>query len=161
MSHPVLPGLVSVTSRLRDLGIALPPAPTPVGSYVPVVVSGTLAFVSGQIARKEGAVLHPGKVGDTVTLEQAVVSAREAALAGLAAMRAEGLLDRISRVVKITGYVASAPGFVAQPKVVNGASDLLVQIFGDAGRHARAAIGVAALPADASVEVEFVFEVHP
>lgn len=150
---------MSVTAKLQELGIALPPTPAPVGAYVPVVVTGNLAFVSGQIARKDGHILHRGRVGETVSAEQGAAAAREATLAALAAMQAEGLLDRIVRVVKVTGYVASAPGFADQPKVVNGASDLLVQILGEAGRHARASVGVAALPLGASVEVEFLFEV--
>lgn len=149
---------MSLTAKLQELHLSLPTPPAPIGSYVPVVVTGNLAFVSGQIARKEGHILHRGRVGEAVSVEQGATAAREATLSGLAAMQAEGLLDRIARVVKVTGYVASAPGFADQPKVLNGASDLLVQILGDAGKHARAAVGVAALPAGASVEVEFVFE---
>ncbi|MEK6851797.1 MAG: RidA family protein [Candidatus Thermoplasmatota archaeon] len=151
---------MDVAARLKELGIVLPPAAKPVASYVPVVLSGNLAFVSGQIARKGDHVIFRGKVGEAVSVEQGYSAARECALSALAAMEAEGLLDRIARVVKLTGYVASAPGFADQPKVVNGASDLLVQVFGDQGRHARAAVGVAALPLGASVEVEFVFEVR-
>lgn len=151
---------MGVAERLRDLGIVLPPAPAPLASYVPVVVSGNLAFVSGQIARRGDHVVYRGKVGETVSVEQGADAARGCTLAALAAMEAEGLLERIARVVKVTGYVASAPGFADQPKVVNGASDLLVQVFGDAGKHARAAVGVAALPLGASVEVEFVFELR-
>jgi len=154
-----IPVRMSVAAKLRELGIALPPAAKPVASYVPVVHSGNLAFVSGQIARKGEHVLFRGRVGETVSVEQGYSAARECALSALAAMEAEGLLDRITRAVKVTGYVASAPGFADQPKVVNGASDLLVQILGDAGKHARAAVGVAALPLGACVEVEFVFEV--
>lgn len=149
---------MDVERRLKELGLQLPPPPKPVASYVPVVVSGNLAFVSGQIARRDSQVLFAGRLGETVTVEQGYAGARECALAALAAMKAEGMLDRIERVVKVNGYVASAAGFTDQPKVVNGASDLLVQVFGDAGKHARAAIGAAALPLGASVEVEFLFE---
>lgn len=149
---------MTVTERLAERGIELPKAPRPVASYIPVVVSGNLAFVSGQVARPRGEVLHPGRLGEGVTVDQGYEAARECALAALAAMREEGLLDRIARVVKVTGFVASVPAFSDQPKVVNGASDLLVEVFGDAGKHARAAVGVAALPLGASVEVEFTFE---
>ena len=155
-----IPVRMSVAAKLRELGIALPPAAKPVASYVPVVHSGNLAFVSGQIARKGEHVLYKGKVGEAVSVEQGATCAREAALQALAAMDAEGLLDRIVRVVKVTGYVASAPGFADQPKVVNGASDLLVQVFGEAGKHARAAVGVAALPLGACVEIEVLFEIR-
>jgi len=151
---------MSAKDKLAELGIALPPAPVPVASYVPVIVSGNLAFVSGQIARKGDHVIYKGKVGEAVSVEQGATCAREAALAALAALEAEGLLDRVVRVVKVTGYVASAPGFADQSRVVNGASDLLVQVFEDAGKHARTSIGVAALPLGASVEVDFVFEVR-
>ena len=151
---------MSAVAKLKELGLTLPPAPKPVASYVPVVVSRKLAFVSGQIARREGQVVFPGRLGETVTLEQGYAAARECALSALAAMKEEGLLDRIARVVRVTGYVSSAPGFTDQPKVVNGASDLLLQVFGDAGKHARTSVGVAALPLGASVEVEIVFELR-
>lgn len=151
---------MDVAAKLRELGVTLPPVQPPVASYVPVVVSGNLAFVSGQIARKGEHVIFKGKVGETVSVEQGAQATRECALLGLAAMDAEGLLDRIVRVVKVTGYVASTPTFADHSRVVNGASDLLVQVFGEAGKHARAAIGVAALPLGAPVEVEFVFEIR-
>jgi enamine deaminase RidA (YjgF/YER057c/UK114 family) len=151
---------MSARAKLVELGITLPSVPPPVGSYVPVAVTGNLAFVSGQIARKEGHVIFKGKVGEMVSVEQGASAAREATILALAALDAEGLLDRVARVVKVTGYVASAPGFADHPKVVNGASDLLVQVFGEAGRHARTSVGVAALPLGASVEVEFVFELR-
>lgn len=150
---------MDVPAKLQELGLALPPVSAPMASYVPVAVSGNLAFVSGQIARKGEHVIFKGKVGDTVSVEQGSQAAKEAALAALAAMEAEGLLDRIVRVVKVTGFVASTPAFADQSKVVNGASDLLVQVFGDAGKHARSSVGVAALPLGASVEVEFIFEI--
>ncbi len=155
-----MPRPVSVSNRLKELGLALPPAQKPVASYVPVAVSGGFAFVSGQIARRDGQVVFPGRLGETVTVEQGYAAARECALAALAAMHEAGLLERIARAVRVVGYVSSASTFTEQPKVVNGASDLLLQIFGDAGKHARAAIGVAALPLGACVEVEFLFELR-
>lgn len=160
MSRLVLPQPVSVAARLKELGLTLPPAAKPVASYVPVVASGPLAFVSGQVPRREGQVVFPGRLGETVTVEQGYAAAREAALSALAAMEEAGLLERVSRVVRVTGYVASVATFTDQPKVVNGASDLLVQVFGENGKHARTAVGVAGLPLGASVEVEFVFELR-
>jgi len=151
---------MDVEARLRELGLTLPPAPKPVASYVPLVVSGNLAFVSGQIARREGQVLFPGQLGVTVTVEQGYAAARECALAALAVLHEAQLLERVSRVVKVNGHVASSPAFGDQPKVINGASDLLAHVFGDAGKHARAAVGAAALPLGASVEVEFLFELR-
>ncbi|HKZ64040.1 MAG TPA: RidA family protein [Thermoplasmata archaeon] len=151
---------MDVAGRLRELGISLPTVAPPIASYIPVVVAGNLAFVSGQIGRRGDHVLFRGHVGDTVSVEQGAQAAREGALSALAAMNAEGLLDRIVRVVKVTGFVASARGFADQPKVVNGASDLLVQVFGEPGKHARSSVGVAELPLGAPVEVEFVFEIR-
>jgi enamine deaminase RidA (YjgF/YER057c/UK114 family) len=143
--------------RLAELAIALPPAAAPVASYVPVVVAGGLAFVSGQIVRVDGEVLHPGKVGAEVSLEQAQEVGRSAALLALAALRAElGSLDRVSRVVNVGVFVASAPGFTQQPAVANGASDVLAEIFGEAGTHSRATVGVAELPLGAPVEVTLI-----
>ncbi len=148
-------------TRLAELGLELPPAPTPAGNYVPAVLSGGLLYTAGQIPKKDGALAHLGVVGADVSLEEAREAARLCCLAGLAAAKAElGDLARIRRVVKVNGFVRSAPGFTDQPQVVNGASDLLVAIFGDAGRHARAAIGVSELPLGVSVEIDFVFEVE-
>ena len=149
---------MAVVERLAQLGIALPQASKPVASYVPVVVSGNFAFVSGQIARKGDHVLFRGKVGETVSVEQGYAAARECALSALAAMQDAGVLDRIVRVVRVAGYVACVSTFGEQSKVVNGASDLLVQIFGEEGKHARVAVGTTALPLGACVEVEFLFE---
>jgi enamine deaminase RidA (YjgF/YER057c/UK114 family) len=150
---------MGIEDRLLELSIELPPAPTPVASYVPVVVTDRLAFVSGQVAISDGEVMWTGKVGGDLGLDEAIAAARRCALQVLAALRAElGTLDRVARVVKVTVYVASAPGFTDQPKVANGASDLLVEVFGDAGRHARAAVGVAELPLGAPVEVELAAE---
>ena len=150
-----------IDDRLRELGIELPPPPQPVASYVPVVVAGGLAFVAGQGALQDGAVLYPGHVGADVTVEQAQEAARRCALQALAALRAElGSLDRVSRIANVTVYVASAPGFTQQPVVANGASDLFVEVFEEAGRHARAAVGVPELPLGLSVEVAVVAEVR-
>ncbi len=149
---------MGVVERLAQLGITLPQASKPVASYVPVVVSGNFAFVSGQIARKGDHVLFRGKVGETVSVEQGYAAARECALSALAAMQDAGLLDRIVRVVRVAGYVACGSSFGEQSKVVNGASDLLVQIFGEEGKHARVAVGMTALPLGSCVEVEFLFE---
>lgn len=146
---------------LEDLltthGIALPPAPTPVASYVPVRVSGELAFVSGQVPLVDGEVLHPGHVGREVTVEQAQEAARRCALQALSALReALGSLDRVRGIVQVSVFVASAPGFTEQPRVANGASDLFVELMGDLGKHARAAVGVAELPLGVPVEVALV-----
>lgn len=141
-----------IEDRLHELGIELPPAPAPVAAYVPVRLLPGLAFVSGQIP--DGAKLHPGRLGAEVSLEQGQEATRRCALQALAALRdALGSLDRVSGIAKVEVFVASAPGFTDQPKVANGASDVLVEIFGDAGRHARIAVGVVELPLGASVEV--------
>ncbi|HEU4356590.1 MAG TPA: RidA family protein [Actinomycetota bacterium] len=146
-----------IEERLSELGIELPAAPAPVASYLPVRLAGGLAFVAGQIPLDEGALRYPGKVGAEVSIEQGVDGARRCALQALAALRNElGSLDRVRGIVKVDVFVASAPGFVDQPQVANGASDTLVEIFGEAGRHARAAVGVAELPLGASVEVAIV-----
>jgi len=145
--------------RLRELGLELPAVPAPAGAYVPAARAGPLIFTAGQLPFEEGELQATGKVGKDVTLEEAREAARLCALNGLAAAAAvAGGLDRIGRVVKVTGYVASAPGFNRQPEVINGASELVGQLFGDAGLHARAAVGVAELPLDAPVEVELVVE---
>jgi enamine deaminase RidA (YjgF/YER057c/UK114 family) len=147
--------------RLAELHIDLPPVPTPVASYVPVAVSGTLAYVSGQVPLAEGELLWRGKLGDELSVEEGGEASRRCALQILAALRsALGTLDRVSRIVKVSVFVASAPGFTDQPKVANGASDLLAEIFGEAGRHARAAVGVAELPLGAPVEVELIAEIR-
>jgi enamine deaminase RidA (YjgF/YER057c/UK114 family) len=146
--------------RLASFGLELPPPVPPVAAYVPAVRTGNLVFLSGQGPFREGALLSKGKVGAHVTVEEAAEAARVACLNGLAALKAEiGDLSRVRRVVKLTVFVNSAPGFDQQPAVGNGASELLQEIFGDAGRHARSAVGVAELPFGMSVEIEFVFEV--
>jgi enamine deaminase RidA (YjgF/YER057c/UK114 family) len=144
--------IVVIEDRLSELGIELPPVPAPVASYVPVRLVPGLAFVAGQIP--DGARLHPGRLGEDVSLEQGQEAARRCALQALSALRdALGSLERVSGIVKVEVFVASAPGFTDQPKVANGASDVLVEIFGDEGRHARAAVGVVDLPLGACVEV--------
>ena len=146
-------------ARLRKLGYELPAVPAPAGAYVPATRVGTLIFTAGQLPFEEGELHTTGKVGDAVNLEKAKGAARLCALNALAAAAVEaGRLNHVARVVKVTGFVASAPGFNRQPEVINGASDLLSQIFGEAGLHARSAIGVAELPLDAPVEVELVVE---
>ena len=148
--------------RLRDLGIELPPPPQALASYVPVAIAGQLAFVSGQVPISEGNLLWAGKLGAELEVRAGAAAARRCGLQALAALRAElGSLDRIRRIVKLTVYVASASGFTDQPKVANGASDLLVEVFGDAGRHARVAVAAPELPMGAPVEVELLAEIEP
>lgn len=148
------------TQRLVAAGLSLPNPPKPVASYVPAVRSGSLLFVSGQIPLRDGKIMMTGALPQAGSIEQAAEAAKQCALNALAIAGAElGSIDRIRRVVKVGCFVASEAGFGDQPKVANGASDLMVAIFGDAGRHARAAVGCSALPLNVSVEVEFVFEV--
>lgn len=152
---------MTARERLAELGVTLPPAPKPVATYVPVVVVDGMAYVSGQGPTREGAPVVRGKVGAEVSVEQAYDAARLCALNALAALEgALGSLDRIERFVKLLGFVASAPGFDGQPRVVNGASDLLVEVFGEAGRHARSALGTSQLPFDIPVEIEFLAKVR-
>ncbi|PFG39251.1 enamine deaminase RidA (YjgF/YER057c/UK114 family) [Georgenia soli] len=155
---------MSVTERLAELGIELPAVVPPVAAYVPAVRHGDLVHTSGQLPMVDGALPLTGKVGESagaVTPQQAKDAARTCALNALAAVAAEvGGLENVVRVVKVTGFVASEPSFTGQPGVVNGASELLGEVFGDAGRHARSAVGVAALPLDAPVEVEIVVAVR-
>lgn len=147
--------------RLADLGLELPPAPEPMAAYVPFVRTGDLVFVSGQGPVTPGQPIPKGKVPDDVPLERAQELARTTCLNGLAIVRsAVGELSKVRRVVKLTVFVASSPGFDSQHLVANGASELLGEVFGDAGRHARAAVGVAELPFGIPVEIAFVFEVE-
>lgn len=149
----------SPSSRLAALGLSLPPAPKPVAAYVPFVRTGNLVFVSGQLPMKDG-VLAKGVVPGQVGIEPAAAAARQAALNGLAVLAdAAGGLDRVKRIVRVGVFVCSEAGFTDQPKVANGASELLQQVFGEAGRHARAAVGNIALPLGACVEVELLAEV--
>lgn len=145
--------------RLQELGIQLPDAAKPVANYVPWSRTGNLVFVSGQIPVRGGKPVATGKVGDGVSLEEAQEAARVCTLNALGWIRdAAGTLDEVTRIVKLTGYVAAAPNFTEIPQVINGASDLLVEIFGDRGRHARAAVGAAELPLGVPVEIEFIVE---
>ena len=159
-------GAASAEARLAELGITLPDVAAPVAAYVPAAVTGSLVYTSGQLPFVSGALPATGKVGDghghghgLVPADDAKSFARLCALNALAAVRAElGSLDRVTRVVKLVGFVASDPAFTGQPGVINGASELLGDVFGDAGRHARSAVGVAVLPLDAPVEVELIVE---
>lgn len=148
------------TSRLAELGIELPPVAAPVAAYVPAVRTGDHVYTSGQLPFVDGKLELTGKVGDTVTAEDAKAAARIAALNALAAVDALVGLDNVVRIVKVVGFVASADGFTGQPGVVNGASEFLGEVFGDAGVHARSAVGVAELPLAAPVEVELIAEVR-
>lgn len=146
--------------RLAELGLVLPDVAAPAGAYVPAVRSGELMWTSGQLPFVNGTLAAAGKVGAEVPAERAEELARICALNALAAIRAEvGELSAVRRIVKVVGFVASDPGFTGQPAVVNGASELLLEVFGEFGRHARSAVGVAALPLNAPVEVELVVEV--
>ena len=152
-------GSGNVTARLTELGITLPPVTKPLAAYVPAVQTGNLVYTSGQLPLVAGELTHVGKVGAKVTPEDAKAAARTCALNALAAIDALVGIDAVRRVVKVVGFVASAPGFAGQPGVVNGASEFLGEVFGDAGIHARSAVGVAELPLDAPVEVELIVEV--
>ena len=150
---------LNAENRLKELNIQLPPAVVPVANYIPVVRVGKLLFVSGALPIDGDGLLYRGKLGRELTIENGYEAARLAALNCLAAVRqALGTLNKVRRVVRVTGYVASAEGFNDQPKVVNGASDLLVEIFGEAGKHARVAIGVYELPLGAPVEVDMILQ---
>lgn len=146
-----------IAERLAELGVKLPAVAVPAGAYVPAVVNGSLVYTAGQIPFVDGALPLVGKVGAEVTADAAKDLARVCVLNALAAVAdAIGSLDRVTRVVKLTGFVASASGFTGQPGVINGASELLADVFGEAGRHARSAVGVAELPLGSPVEVELI-----
>ena len=146
--------------RLRSLGLTLPAMAAPVANYVPFVRSGNLLFIAGQVSRGPDAKPITGKLGQTMTAEQGYEAARSAALYAMAAMKtALGGLEKVVRVVRLLGLVNATPDFGAHPQVVNGASDLLVEVFGDRGRHARVAVGVSSLPLGAAVEIEVMAEV--
>jgi enamine deaminase RidA (YjgF/YER057c/UK114 family) len=150
---------VTAEDRLRELGIDLPPVAPPVASYVPVVAAGGLAFVAGQVPLEDGRPMATGRLGEELTTDEGAFWARRCALQALAVLRAElGSLDRIRRVAKVTVWVASADSFTEQPKVANGASDVLVEVFGEAGKHARAAVAAPVLPLGVPVEVELIAE---
>jgi enamine deaminase RidA (YjgF/YER057c/UK114 family) len=153
--------VTSATERLAALGLTLPPVAAPVAAYVPALRTGAFVYVSGQVPVVDGKLLATGKVGDAVSAANAAGLARACALNAIAAAAgAAGGLDEIRRIVKVTGFVASAPGFNGQPQVINGASELLIEVFGEDGRHARSAVGVAELPLDAPVEVELIAEIR-
>lgn len=152
---------MAVSKRLQELGITLPDPPSAVAAYVPAVVSESWCFTAGQLPLKDGALVAQGKVGQDVTEEQAYAAARQSALNAVSVAAAcAGGVDRLKRVVKVVGFVQSSDDFHGQPKVINGASELFEQIFGNQGKHARSAVGTNALPLNAAVEVEVIFEVH-
>lgn len=145
--------------KITELGLTLPKVAPPAGSYLPALTSGNLVFTAGQIPLVDGKLAATGKVGSEISLERAQELARICLLNGLAAVKSEiGDLQRVKRIVKIVGFVSSDPSFIQQPQVINAASDLLAEIFGEAGRHARSAVGVAVLPLDAPVEIELIVE---
>jgi enamine deaminase RidA (YjgF/YER057c/UK114 family) len=151
---------MSVEAKLTELGITLPPAPKPVASYIPAVRAGDLLFLSGTGPFKDGKIVFAGKLGKDLTVEQGYEAAKLTLLNALAIAKQElGSLDQIKRVVRMSGHVASAEGFIQQPAVINGASDLLVQIFGETGRHARLALGAAELPLNMCIELELILQV--
>jgi enamine deaminase RidA (YjgF/YER057c/UK114 family) len=154
-----MPG--TIDARLAELGLTLPAAPAPAANYVPFVVSGTMLYVSGQISQDEGGLIK-GRLGADMDVEAGAAAARRCALSLMAQARAAcgGDLDRVARVVKLVGFVNSTPDFTDQPKVINGASDLMVAVFGDAGRHARSAVSAASLPLGVAVEIEAILELH-
>jgi len=152
---------MSFEAKLTELGITLPPAPKPVATYIPAVRAGELLFLSGTGPFKDGRIAFAGKLGRDLTVEQGCDAARLTLLNALAMVRQElGTLDHVVRIVRLTGHVASAEGFTQQPAVINGASDLLVQIFGEAGRHARLALGAAELPLNMCIEIELILQVR-
>jgi enamine deaminase RidA (YjgF/YER057c/UK114 family) len=153
--------MASVSARLAELGLKLPAVPAPLAAYKPAVRSGTYVYTSGQLPFVDGELAGTGKVGAEVTTEEAVGYARISAINALAAVHQLVGIESVVRVVKMLGYVASSPDFYGQSAVVNGASNLLSEIFGDTGRHARSAVGVAVLPLDAPVEIELIVEVAP
>ncbi len=150
---------MTIDERLKELGISLSDAPKPMGSYVPCVQSGNLLFLSGVLPLRNGQLIKTGRVGEAVSLDEAREASRQVIINTLSLLKSHlGSLDKI-RCLKLNGYVASAESFTDQPKVLNAASDLLFEIFGEAGRHARAAIGVYSLPLNSPIEIDFIFEI--
>ena len=150
---------MSIEATLADKGITLPAAPAPAANYVPFVQTGNLVFVSGQISQDDTGLIK-GRLGDGMSVDEGAAAARRCGLSLIAQLKAAvGDLDRVRRVVKLTGFVNSTPDFTDQPKVINGCSDLMVEVFGEAGRHARAAVSAPALPLGVAVEIEAIFEV--
>jgi len=153
---------MSIDAKLKAMNLELPAAPKPVANYVPVVRAGDLLFLSGVLPSRDGQLIMTGKLGQGLSIEQGMEAAKVAALNALAIIQGEvGSLDNVKRIVKMVGHIASAPGFTDQPQVLNGASDLLVAVFGEAGKHARVAVGAAELPRQASVEIELIVQVQP
>ena len=151
---------MTIEEKMEELGLKLPDPPRPVANYLPAVRAGDLLFTSGVLPMKEGQLAFTGKLGSDLTVQQGQEAARAALLSALAVVKQElGSLDKVARVVKLTGHVASAPGFTQQPSVLNGASDLLVAIFEDSGRHARVAVGAAELPLGAPIEIELIVQI--
>ncbi len=151
---------MSFEQRLKELGLTLPAPPKPVANYLPVVRVDNLLFLSGVLPSRDGQLVMTGKLGQNLSIEQGVEAARVAVLNGLSIIRSTtGSLDQVEQIVKMVGYIASAPGFVDQPQILNGASDLLVSLFGDAGRHARVAVGAAELPRHAPVEIDLIVQI--
>jgi enamine deaminase RidA (YjgF/YER057c/UK114 family) len=151
---------MSIFATLTRLRLELPPAPHPVGSYVPACQAGELMFVSGVLPFRDGKIEQPGKLGKELTVKEGIAAAQLAVLNGLAILQWKlGDFSRLKQVVRLTGYVASVEGFVDQPAVLNGASDLLVELFGDAGRHARLALGIFELPLHAPIELELIVQI--
>lgn len=149
-----------IEERLKELGITLPPAPQPLGAYLPCVRSGNLLFLSGILPLREGKLLKTGRVGESLTIEEAKEEAKQVVINALCIVKATiGNLDLISRCLKLNGYIASSPDFLEHPVVLNAASELLYNIFGDTGKHARVAVGVNTLPLNSPVEIDFIFEV--
>ena len=148
-----------IQDRLKELDIQIPTPPSPAGSYIPVVTTGNLAFVSGQIPMKEGKIIFEGKVPETQSVDSAREAAKICIINGLAQLKAKlGSLDKITKFVRISGFVNSSSDFTEQPKVINAASDLLVDIFGDMAKHSRIAVGVASLPLNSTVEIDMIVE---
>ncbi|SEW39352.1 Enamine deaminase RidA, house cleaning of reactive enamine intermediates, YjgF/YER057c/UK114 family [Cognatiyoonia koreensis] len=150
----------AIESRLAELGVTLPDAPAPAANYVPFVITGNTVYVSGQISQSDGSLIT-GRLGDSLSAEQGATAARACAISLLAQLKAacDGDIDRLVRVVKLTGFVNSTPEFTDQPKVINGCSDFMVEALGDKGKHARSAVSAAALPLGVAVEIEGIFEI--
>lgn len=154
--------MMTPEEKLKQLGITLPDAPKPLGSYVPCIQAGNLLFLSGMLPLREGKLTRTGKVGESISLEEAQEDAKQVVINALSVLKSHlGSLDKIKRCVKLNGYVASAPDFTEQPKVLNAASDLVFEIFSEAGRHARTAVGVYVLPLNSPLEIDFIFEIAP
>ncbi len=152
--------MVSPEDKLKEVGIELPTAPSPLGSYVPCVQSGSLLFLSGMLPLRQGKLTRTGRVGEALSLVEAQEDARQTAINAISILKGHlGNLGRVVRCVKVTGYVASAHDFTEQPKVLNAASDLLRDVFGDRGKHARVVVGVPVLPLNSPLEIEFIFEI--